>query len=262
MKAVQTTAGLHGVVHQRHVDRANIVVDLPSSPQEYTASIHASTRSTIRNYLNKIRRDHPSFQVRTVEGNSIEESAVAQLVQFNQARMQAVGKRSYNSVGMQRAYVQLAHACPTLIVTVWIEGQLCAGSLNYRSGDAYYGFVNAFDARYGKYSLGTLCAYLTMCEAIQRGAKRFHLGWDRVDYKFRLRGVAEPSWRFEVYRSRLHQVAAGHHAVGAVLGDRMRRFKLWAQDPARRNTRLVRFAIVATNSVRSFVYDRRGGPLG
>lgn len=257
--AVHSDAELLGTPHQRHLDRADIVAMLPDSAEAYLASLHRNTRSTIRARLNKLQREHPDFSCELVCGAQIEAEAVRTLLDFNRARMRMVGKHSYNDVAMERTYLRLRYECNATLLQVRVDGRLCAGSFNLMAGNGCFGMLNAFDPAYAKYSLGTLAAYLNVCEAIRLGARRFHFGWEPYEYKTHLLGEPHPSWRYELYRSHRHMAAMAPHAVRVALEDRVQGIKRWLQAPQRRDSHTTRLALAAVHRVRDLrAHLRRG----
>jgi len=251
MPAVQRRHALERFPARCYTDRADIVIALPDTTEAYTASLSQSTRSTVRNRLNRLRREHPSMTVRAEDGWSADPDLISRLVAMSNARLSDTGRHSYNDAGMVHNFHRLAATSRSLLLTIWIDGQLCGGSWNVRAGSGYFGFINTFDQRYSRYSLGMLSAYLSVCEAIRQGARRFHTGWQRYDYKYQLGGAEQPSWRYEIYRSQLHCVRRAPQIVLDVAEDRMRQLKTWMQAPERRNRFLTRAATASVNRVRA-----------
>ncbi len=256
--AVHAALEPSGVVHQRHLDRADIVADLPENADAYLAALHRNTRATLRARMNKLRREHPGVAWNLVRGADIDADELHVLLDFNRARMRAVGKHSYNDAALERSYLQLRHACDATLLRVTIDGRLCAGSYNLMAGTGCFGLLNAFDAAYARYSLGTVAAYLNVCEAIGIGARRFHFGWEPYEYKFHLLGQPQPSWRYELYRSRAHMAAMSGHALRATLIDRVAVAKRWMQSPQRRDSAATRLAMAALHRVRDLRARLRG----
>lgn len=257
--ALHADTRLDGIAHQRHLDRADIVAELPASPDAYLAALHRNTRATIRARLNKLRRDHPDFEYVLLRGAEIDGDTIRTLIDFNRARMRAVGKHSYNDAGMEQVYLRLCRECDATLLRVTIGGQVRAGSFNLMAGSGCFGMLNAFDAAWAKYSLGTVAAYLNVCAAIEIGARRFHFGWEPYEYKTHLLGVPQPSWRYELYRSRLHMARMAPHALRAALYDRVRGVKRWMQAPQRRDSRATRLALASVHRARDLHARLRGG---
>lgn len=258
LRAVHGDAFLGGIAHQRHLDRADIVAELPASAEAYLAALHRNTRATIRARLNKLRREHPDFEYVLLRGEQIDADTVRTLIGFNRERMQAVGKHSYNDAGMERIYLRFCRECDATLLRVTIGGRVCAGSFNLMAGTGCFGMLNAFDAAWAKYSLGTVAAYLNVCAAIDLGARRFHFGWEPYEYKTHLLGVPQPSWRYELYRSRLHMARMAPHAARAALEDRVQGIKRWMQAPERRQSWVTRMALDSVHRARDLRARLRG----
>jgi CelD/BcsL family acetyltransferase involved in cellulose biosynthesis len=240
-KALRSEAMLAGRVIQRYSDRADIEIALPSDTQSYAASLGRSTRSTVRTALNRLQRQ-PGYRCLVARGVQIDHAQLERLVALSNARLREQGRHSYNDAGMVRNYLALAHAFPSFLLTLWIDDELCGGAFNVHAGDGCFGFVNAFDSRFSHLRAGFLASYLSICTAIEDGARRFQMGWQRYDYKYSLGGRERPTVALQVYRSPVH-----------LLNDRSRRIKAWMTAPMRRNSIFTRAAVAATHRLRAFM---------
>lgn len=227
----------------------DMVLSLPATAADYHASLGRSTRSYINRYLNRLRRDHPTFEFRTYLAHEVEESHVRKIVDFNRARMAAKGKVSINNEDTTERIVQLAMECG-MVCVVSINGRICAGTVNYRIGDNYFLEVIAHDSSYSDYGLGMVCCYLTICECIANGAREYHLLWGQDEYKTRLRAVRRDLDHLDIYRSRVHMLLNGDKALGNAFGAHRRRARLWLREARRQNRMTARCATVLLDIVR------------
>ncbi|HVL74984.1 MAG TPA: GNAT family N-acetyltransferase [Noviherbaspirillum sp.] len=184
----------------------DMVLELPPTSTEYLAQLGKSTRSYIHRYMNKLRRDFPSVRFELVEAHEIDEGKIRRIIELNRARMSHKGKVSINDDTLAEQITHLAMDCG-MIGALTIEGQVVAGTINYRVADNYFLEVIAHDPRYNAYRLGTLCCYLTVCECIARGGREYHFLWGQDEYKKRLLGKRRDLDDLTVYRSRLHMVS-------------------------------------------------------
>jgi hypothetical protein len=61
-----------------------------------------------------------------------------------------------------------------------------------------------------------------VCDAIAQGARVYHFGWGRFDFKASLPGQRQPLYRVELYRSRLAMAADLPHLLRIDIAARMR----------------------------------------
>ncbi|MCC2973790.1 GNAT family N-acetyltransferase [Massilia sp. IC2-476] len=220
-KALKTTTPGLGYPVQQHNAKDTYVIALPDTPNAYLASLGKSTRANIRQQTNLVNRSFPSFCTRFYTGHEIEEAHVRAILGFSEEKIKAGGATIAHDL---ERIMALARACGYVVV-LFIDGQVCAGSVNYWVGSSVFGDVTGYDRRYEKFSLGKLCVFQTICESIARGAKRFYLGGGEFDFKGRLNGVALEMDEVRIYRSRWRMLVNLDRAAEAVLKARVRQLK-------------------------------------
>lgn len=233
--------------YQRFNCLEDIVLTLPKDCSAYLASMGSSTRNYVKRYMNKLKREHPTFRHDVYLNKGIDERDVREVIELNTARMTEKGKvPGIDQQAMQRI-IRLVKECGMLSV-VRIEGKICAGTINYRVGDNYFLEVIAHDPAFNDYRLGTLCCYLTICTCIERGGHEYHFLWGKNEYKFRLLGVERELDHLAVYRSHRHLVMHAATALRNVANAHKRKAKLWLHELQGRDDRFARFA---TNSLQA-----------
>jgi len=215
--------------HQRFNCLEDIVLTMPPSQAAYLAGMGSSTRDYIKRYLNKVKRNCPSFCHRVYLNDEIEEEHVREIMRLNRARMVEKGKAPGIGEDDEQRIVQLMRECG-MVSVVTIEDRICAGTVNYCVGNNYFLESIAHDSRYNDYRLGTLCCYLTICECIARGGNEYHFLWGKNEYKYRLLGIERQLDHLAVYRSRRHLVWHGNEALKNVAAAYKRKLQLWLQD--------------------------------
>ena len=219
--------------HRSYNCLEDIVASLPSDGDAYLASLGSATRSYIKRYLNKARRELPSFQHEVTLGADIAENELREVITLNKLRMEGKGKvQGIDDRELHRIQA-LASECGMLSV-LRIDGRICAGTINFRAGNNYFLEVIAHDPRYNDYRLGTLCCYLTICECIARGGREYHFLWGPQDYKFRLAGVQQDLDHLVIYRSRRHALLCPRLAWRNLRQEWSRKSRLWLRE-ARKN---------------------------
>jgi hypothetical protein len=252
-EAVQTDLQSLPFPRQQYNDKEEFVIMLPATVDEYTANLGKATRANIKRYSKKMAQNFPSFTHTTYENEEVDEEQIHGIINISKVRM--AGKKKKFSVDgkMTDGLVKLAKTCG-FVNAVTVGERLCAGSISYRIGSSYFAFVNAHDAEFDQYWLGTLCYYFTICESIARGGRRLHMGWGRYEYKSRLLGVQHDFDRVVIYRSYAKMALNFDSVAKTAVRGHVRRLKLWLQDPQRQNSLLSRLAV---NSI--YVLRKLGG---
>lgn len=239
---------------QRVECEQDIKLTLPSNARDYLNSLGESTRSMLKNRLNKVRREQPSFSFTVYENEQIDLQLMRDIIALHRSRM--VGKRGAVAVDAEEEdkVLQMLRRCG-IVGVIMIDGRCCAGSISYRTGDVVSGRFLAHDAAYDIYRLGFLCAYLMCCYCIDNDAIReFHFGWGRDGYKYQLGGQNRALYDVAIYRSRwqrLRLAPFGARLALRGLAFRTRRAMLALES---RDTRLGRTTAAALTALR-----RRGG---
>jgi hypothetical protein len=222
-KALKEDTHKRGFPVQRSNAKDTYMISLPATPEEYTARLGKSTRSTTRNQLNKIVRDYPSFSSRFYVNEEIDEQHLREIMRFNQAR---ISSKAYKFSHDEQRIISLAKMCGFVNV-ISIDGRVCAGTVNYQIGHSIFGEVLGYDSAYEKSGVGRLAFYLTICESIVRGGKKFYLGGGRFDFKSRMLGTHLDMDRIEIYRSFVQMFMNLDKAASAAINGYIRRLKVW-----------------------------------
>lgn len=222
-KAIKANTHKLGFPVQKCNAKDTYMIALPATPQEYTAGLGKSTRSTTRHQLNKVVRDYPSFTSRFYVNEEIEDQHVREIIKFNEAR---ITSKAYKFSHDENRIITLAKMCGFVNV-ITIDGRVCAGTVNYRIGSSYFGEVIGYDFSYEKSGVGKLALYLTICESITRGGKKFYLGGGRFDFKSRMLGVQLDMDRVEIYRSYAQLILNLDKAATAAIKGYVRQIKVW-----------------------------------
>ncbi|VXB87585.1 hypothetical protein MASSI9I_50554 [Massilia sp. 9I] len=196
-KAVSTDLrDLHYPV-QQYRSKHTFVIDLPQTPDEYLARIGKTTRASLRQQMNTLKRVFPSFSLKCMSGQEIDLASLRAITEFSEQRINARGVRLRHDIARM---AELCTACG-FVVMLLIDGRMCAGSINYRVGSGFFGDVTCYDPAYQKYGLGKLCTYFTVCESIRRGGRKFYLGGGEFDFKERMLGKRVDMDQVHIYRS-------------------------------------------------------------
>ncbi len=185
---------------QRYGVRKDFSLQPPATKEEYTSRLGKATRRNIKRYASKLERDHPGYRTQFLERQEIRKSDVDALIALSACRMAKKKKTFSIDPEYARRMVDLCRECGFMTV-VTIDGRLCAGLICFRIGDSFSAQLVAHDTQYDDYWLGTLSYYLTICEAIDRGAVMVNMGCGSYDYKTRLLATSVELQRLEIFQS-------------------------------------------------------------
>ncbi|WP_158592198.1 GNAT family N-acetyltransferase [Noviherbaspirillum sedimenti] len=222
-KALKTDRRRFSFPSQRCYASDTYVIALPATSKAYTAALGKSTRTAIKYQMNKVARDHPSFTSRFYADEDIDEQHIRDILKLSEAR---ISSKAFNFSHDEKRIINLVKMCG-LVNVLFIDGRLCAGSINYRIGSSYFGAVIGQDFAYEKYGLGKLTVYLTICESIDRHGKNFYLGGGPFDYKGRMLGVQQVMDRLDIYRSYGKLMLNFGSAAKTVMVGYVRRLNVW-----------------------------------
>ena len=186
----------------------DLVMSLPSSLEEYKRGVVGrKTRKQLRNYMNRLSRELPGFTLEVREKAAVGDELVSQVVAFNRVRMIVKGTTS----GIDEAYEQRLQkllAGYGFAGILQAKGRVVAGELCTKVGASYYVHVGAFDQTYAELHVGFLCAYLTVCAAIERGGLEYHLLWGNSLQKRQLGCRPLTLYDASLYRTRIARTSA------------------------------------------------------
>jgi hypothetical protein len=240
-KAIATDMPGTPALGQRVSFTNDVVVQLPTTPENYLAAIGKSTRDNIKRYLKVLKRDFPTFQFQVHGPENTTRAQFLEIIRFNHERM--VGKNKVPGTSekeVERLYA-LFQRCG-LLATVTIDGCVCAGTICYQVGDNYFMRVIAHDPHYNDYRLGVICCYLSVCDCIARGGKHYHMLWGQEEYKYRLMGQQRNFDTITFYRSRVSYLLNLRKVIQVEVRRRMTQLKSWLLDPKNQGTLTARTA--------------------
>jgi hypothetical protein len=208
------------------------VINLPDSTDAYLRSLGKATRKNMKQYLNRIKRDYPTFEFRVHDGKTVDEPLIREIVSFNRIRFEKKGKSSGITASDEERIVQMIRTCG-IVGSISIDGRLCAGALVYCIGEHYHSWLKAHDPAYDEYRLGLIGSYLMIDECIRRGGKKFHLMWGREPHKALLNSELKIYSNLTVYRN--HAAALKNCGVvfRQVYQHGIRQGKLWLLEMAK-----------------------------
>jgi hypothetical protein len=211
-RAIETEIRRLPFPFQQFFCNEDFIVKLPSSANDYLTDLGKSTRNYIKRYLNKLKREFPSFSFHVYHNHEASEQCVRSVIEMNRARMAEKNITSYIDADEEERIIQLVK-WSGMVSLIKINDRICAGTITYRVGKNYFLKVISHDSLYNDFRVGILCCYLTICECIARGGKEYHFLWGRYDYKYRLLGVQRNLDQLVIYRSPVQLLLNGGMAL-------------------------------------------------
>lgn len=233
-------ASVHNLEHpfQIYDCLEDIVLTFRGSPEEYKHSLGKSTRNYLNRYQNKLRKAFPSYRHVVYERHEIKEEHIHAILNLNKLRMEGIGKTFNRADNETEQILKLAQATG-LVSMILIDGQVCAGTINYRSGNNYFLEAIGHHPQYNEFGMGTLCCYYTICACLERDSHEYHFLWGNNEYKFRLGGKKRNLQHLAIYRSRLQIV----HCMPLVFGNIHKEFDRKARVQVRQIRHSVKTAL-------------------
>ncbi|MDB5822270.1 MAG: family N-acetyltransferase [Herminiimonas sp.] len=203
--AIHTDLNKSKFPFQRFNHLEDFVIALPQTADAYRLALGSSLRKTLRTFGNKIRRLYPSFSHEVQEAADIDEQNVRAILEFSRARITAKGKKWGIDEAECERIVALARTCGVVSV-ISINGQVCAGAISFRAGDAMFMRVCSHDPAFDDLRLGTVARFYAIEALIDRGAKSCHLLWGKQPYKYQFLATPQPLDNVTLYRSWAHML--------------------------------------------------------
>lgn len=192
---------------QRYGATEDLVISLPGTPEAYLASLGPNTRAAIRRAQKMVARQAPDMAFSFHGPGAIDPADVAALVELNCLRLAHKGQspsHTADSLAMLESMLG-SYGCVLLARS---GGRVRAGVACTHVGRHAYMHVIAHDPGFDQARLGLSCCFMSICEAIRRGMREYHLLSGRYDYKRRLLGQQRDFDRIVVYRSPASVVAS------------------------------------------------------
>jgi CelD/BcsL family acetyltransferase involved in cellulose biosynthesis len=203
-----------GLPHRLTATGEHMVIDLPAGVAEYDASLGKRTRGNIRNFQNRLRRDHPDVVTRVSVPGDGADALFEQFLAWKMERFHSQGRTTFwEDLPYQvDRFKALARRRAEVHVTS-IDGAPAAIRMMFPVGVTTVSLQGSFDPAYSRYRLGLLSSYWAICDAIERGMRQINLLWGTTDYKSHLGATPRPTGNVSIYRSRLARLRASDEAL-------------------------------------------------
>lgn len=242
--ALQASPGRLPFPCQRFDCLEDIVCELPATPDDYFAALGKNMRTSLKRYQKKIAADFPGFRYAFHTGADVSEQDLAAIVSLSSARIASKKQQPTHTSEKTRQLIRLVKECGVVLVAT-IEGRVVAGVICTMVGGNAFMHVVAHDPAYDDYRIGKVCCYLSICDAIKRGAANYHFLWGRYEYKYRLLGKQRDYDRLVIYRSRLAVLLGLKTYLRTAWRGYGRRAKWWLLDERQKDNKWAQLVLAA-----------------
>lgn len=198
--SVSLSRGPINLLHQRFNSTEDIVIALPDSTQEYKSLLGKNMRSSITRFQRRITSEFPKMVFEFFAGHEVSASIIDEVIALSKARIeskQQIATHTLDSVKKLQNSVRNYG----VVVLASMDGRVCGGVICTNVAGNFFMHVIAHDPTFDKYRLGKICCYMSICDAINRGAREYHLLCGRYEYKYRFLGLQRDFERVIIYRS-------------------------------------------------------------
>jgi hypothetical protein len=193
----------------------HMVVQLPTTVDEYVASLGASTRRNLRTYQNRLSRDFPDLSTTVTYAGEHSRDLFGRFLAWQSTRFRSLGRRTYFDIDQDRRerFMELLQRRGQAHVTS-VHGEPVAIVFTFPVGVEAFEYAYAFNPTYEYYHLGLMAQFWAVCHAIEDAKERFNLGWGSiVDYKLRLGARPVRATRLSVFRSQIARAYSPREAA-------------------------------------------------
>lgn len=185
---------------QRFNATEDLVAPLPETAEHYWSMLSRNTKESIRRYRKRIAQQFPEIKFDFYERDRVSLAQIRSIVDLSSARLELKRETPNHS---EQSIAQLARLVGQYGVTLIasLHGKICGGVICTRIGGNFFMHVIAHDPELDALRLGKVCCYLSICDAIGRGGREYHMLSGQYDYKFRFMGQQRDYDRITLYRS-------------------------------------------------------------
>jgi hypothetical protein len=237
--AIDTSIAELPCVHHSDECLEDLWLDLPESRAAYLSSLGKKTTETFKRAEKKLLREHPTFQMKFLKGDEVQEEQVRAVLQFNLMRMRQKGLGSHHTDD-SIAKLMVAVKKYGLVGLAMIEDRICGGVIQLRIGTHWFSYAISHDPAYDDYRLGQLCNFYGVFATIEHGGGIFHFGWGRSEHKYRMGARQTELFKVTLYRNTL---ALAGDVVGVTTrsyASNRRKLKGWVADREKGSDRTAR----------------------
>jgi len=182
-----------------HPEDVSLELDLPSTWEEYLATLTARQRHEVRRKLRRLAEAGRVGYGFVKDSAAVHNSMDTFLKMFSESRQD---KATFLTARMESFFRSLADSMATagLLRLGILELNLLPAAMVmcFDYNDCIYLYNSGYDPQYNSLSVGLLCKVLCIKESIQEGKKRFDFLKGGETYKYQLGGREVPLYRCQI----------------------------------------------------------------
>jgi len=177
----------------------SLELDLPSTWEEYLATLDKKQRHEVRRKLRRLW-EAGNVEHRCVEvGREVEDYVDIFLKLFSLSRE---GKAHFMTPQMESFFRSLAKAMAEIGLLrfgiIELDTQPAAMTMGFDYNDSHYLYNSAYDPQFNYLSVGLLCKVLCLKESIEKGKKKWDFLKGDETYKYQLGGREIPIYNCQI----------------------------------------------------------------
>jgi len=182
-----------------HPEDVSLVLDLPSTWDEYLAILSKKQRHEVRRKLRRLW-EAGNVEHRCVEvGREVEDYLDIFLKLFSLSRDE---KASFMNPKMESFFRSLAKAMAEIgllrLGIIQLDKVPVAMTMGFDYNDSHYLYNSAYDPQFNYLSVGLLCKVLCLKESIEKGRKKWDFLKGGEPYKYQLGGQEIPLYSCQI----------------------------------------------------------------
>jgi len=182
-----------------HPEDVSLVLDLPSTWDEYLAILNKKQRHEVRRKLRRLW-EAGNVEHRCVEvGREVEDYLDIFLKLFSLSRDE---KASFMNPKMESFFRSLAKAMAEIgllrLGIIQLDKVPVAMTMGFDYNDSHYLYNSAYDPQFNYLSVGLLCKVLCLKESIEKGRKKWDFLKGGEPYKYQLGGQEIPLYSCQI----------------------------------------------------------------
>ena len=182
-----------------HPEDVSLVLDLPSTWDEYLAILNKKQRHEVRRKLRRLW-EAGNVEHRCVEvGREVEDYLDIFLKFFSLSRDE---KASFMNPKMESFFRSLAKAMAEIgllrLGIIQLDKVPVAMTMGFDYNDSHYLYNSAYDPQFNYLSVGLLCKVLCLKESIEKGRKKWDFLKGGEPYKYQLGGQEIPLYSCQI----------------------------------------------------------------
>jgi len=181
----------------------DFVLDLPSTPDDYSMELGYHTRKNLKNRKARLSRDFSQVNFVVKYGLEIDEALINKIIQLNYERLKQKGinfKIDHEANKYIFKYSQY-YGC---VAYFEIDNVIVSGCISSIINKHLFLHITAYDNNYSNYNVGEVCVYQLIQSSIEKKITTVHFLWGETELKKRF--LAKPHLLYSYYIFRTYSL--------------------------------------------------------